>query len=115
VAKPAADRQIGHSQSSTAPIGRSVRQHHRLALRRFRPPCLAQVWCDREERPAKLSSSQGTGRVVACGGPWRTSGDWWSGSAWDRDEWDIEISTGELLRIHRDRSRKLWFVEGSYD
>jgi protein ImuB len=89
----------------------------KLTLRRFRPPQHAQVWSGTDGRPARISFSKGDGRVIACAGPWRTSGDWWTGEPWDCEEWDIEISgaAGAVLRIHRDCRRGEWFVEGSYD
>jgi protein ImuB len=86
----------------------------KIVLRRFRPPQHAQVWRGTDGRPARISFSKGDGRVTACAGPWRTSGDWWTGEPWDREEWDIEITSG-VLRIHRDCRRGEWFVEGSYD
>jgi protein ImuB len=90
----------------------------KLTMRRFRPPQHAQVWCGTDGRPARISFSKGDGRVIACAGPWRTSGDWWAGEPWDREEWDVEITSataGGVLRIHRDCRRGEWFVEGSYD
>jgi protein ImuB len=86
----------------------------KLTIRRFRPSQHAQVWSGTDGRPARISFSKGDGRVIACAGPWRTSGDWWTGEPWDREEWDIEITSG-VLRIHRDCRRGEWFVEGSYD
>ena len=73
-----------------------------LALRRFRPPL-----------PTRLSTHQ----IVACSGPWRSSGDWWRGTthAWSRDEWDVELADGSLRRIYWDPLKKLWFLEGIYD
>ena len=87
----------------------------KLALRRFRPPCPAQVWCAAGDQPAKLSSPKGAGRVSACSGPWRTSGDWWTADPWDRLEWDVEISNLGLFRIYRDCQTGQWHIEGSYD
>lgn len=73
-----------------------------LALRRFRPPL-----------PTHLSTHQ----IVACSGPWRSSGDWWRGTAheWSRDEWDVELVDGSIRRIYWDPLKKLWFLEGIYD
>jgi protein ImuB len=91
-----------------------------LALRRFRPPQHAQVWIGTDGRPIRVSFSKAQGRVLECAGPWHTSGNWWSGGCepwaepWDREEWDVELAVA-LLRIHRDRRRREWFVEGSYD
>jgi protein ImuB len=86
----------------------------KLALRRFRPPCPAQVWCS-NHRPVRISSSKIAGRITASGGPWRTSGDWWTGDPWDRIEWDVETASGGIWRIHQDSRTALWRVEGSYD
>ena len=86
----------------------------RFILRRFRPPQYAQVWRSATGEPARISSSKAQGRVIACAGPWHTSGDWWTNDPWDREEWDIELDAS-LLRIHRDCRRDAWFVEGSYD
>ena len=52
------------------------------------------------------------GKVLIAAGPWRTSGDWWTTTAWNRDEWDIALSNGALYRIYSDPH---WFIEGSYD
>ena len=87
----------------------------KLALRRFRPPCPAHVWCSADDRPSRISSGRGSGPVLVCGGPWDTSGDWWTGEPWHRVEWDIEIWNLGLLRIHQDCKTRLWQVEGSYD
>ena len=87
----------------------------KMALRRFRPPCPAQVWCSGEGKPARIFSSRGDGRIVACAGPWRTSGDWWSGEDWDRLEWDVEIRDLSVARIFQDCFVGKWFWEGSYD
>ena len=87
----------------------------KLAIRRFRPPCPAQVWCAVNGAPSRILSSKGSGGIVACAGPWRTSGSWWAGEAWDREEWDIEIGSLGVARIHRDFLRRQWFLEGHYD
>ena len=80
-----------------------------LAFRAFRPPLAAKV-------QAGFISAPGIhGRISRQAGPWRTSGDWWSASAWARDEWDIELADGALYRICCDAPTGRWFVEGSYD
>lgn len=86
----------------------------RLSLRRFRPAKYAQVVLARE-RPARISSPAVTGAVAVAKGPWRTSGDWWRESAWNRDEWDVEMAAGGLFRLYQEVDSRRWFVEGSYD
>ena len=73
-----------------------------LALRRFRPP---------------LSTHLSTHQIVACSGPWRSSGDWWRGTTheWSRDEWDVELVDGSIRRIYWDPLKRTWFLEGIYD
>lgn len=86
-----------------------------LVLRRFRPPRPVRVWCTGDGQPGKLIFAKKEWRVVACAGPWRTSGDWWKGEPWDCEEWDVEVSDNSLFRIHQDHQMGRWCVEGSYD
>jgi protein ImuB len=60
----------------------------------------------------RLSAPGIHGKVLNAAGPWRTSGDWWTTTVWNRDEWDIALSNGALYRIYCDSN---WYVEGSYD
>ena len=93
-----------------------------LALRRIRPPLQTDIRTD---------------QIVACAGPWRSSGNWWEGSwgkergagsggqgvggrgqgagGWSRDEWDVELVTGQICRIFWDPKEKKWYLEGIYD
>ena len=87
----------------------------KLAFRRFRPPRPAQVWCTNHGQPAKVFSQANGGIVIACAGPWWSAGDWWTAEAWDRQEWDVEISNLGVFRISRDCLQGLWLLEGNYD
>jgi len=87
----------------------------KLAFRRFRPPCPAQVWCTHHGEPTRVFSSRGGGNVVAYAGPWQTSGDWWTSEVWNHQEWDVEIQSMGVSRIYQDVLRRQWFIEGSYD
>jgi protein ImuB len=88
------DKNIGvHSRSFAANI---------LSFRVSRPP-------------APLNLSRIHRRVARTAGPWRTSGDWWTGEPWDRDEYDIAMIDGTLYRVFRDNRTQLWFFEGAYD
>ncbi len=99
------------------------------AMRIFRPPFLATVEF-REGKPVLFSCEGARRQVLAFAGPWRTKGDWWSETAWARDEWDIEVRTlrqkvqpdgkeeaeaTALYRVYKDLRAKRWFVEGIYD
>jgi protein ImuB len=81
------------------------------AFRFFRPPLPATINLI-NDRPARISALDIHGKVLNAAGPWRTSGDWWTTSVWNRDEWDIALTNGSLYRIYRDSQ---WFVEGTYD
>lgn len=83
------------------------------AFRYFRPQLSAIVELERN-RPACISASGIHGKVLTAAGPWRSSGDWWTATSWNRDEWDIALSSGALYRIYREPERG-WFIEGSYD
>jgi protein ImuB len=85
-----------------------------LALRIFRPPLAAEVVVY-EGAPSAVSTAGIRGRITHWSGPWRTAGDWWRSDAWNREEWDVEVSTQGLYRIYFDRDSNRWFVEGRYD
>lgn len=87
------------------------------ALRRLRQPAVATVTLE-DGRPVRLRVSRPDlpdGRIETCAGPWRTSGEWWAGTSWDRDEWDVALDGGTVCRLFRDRRKDRWFVEGMYD
>ena len=80
-----------------------------LALRRFRPPLAASIIL-RGGRPAAISTLQFSVAVAEARGPWRSSGNWWDASRWERDEWDVQTPTGEIYRLSQHTEG--WFVEG---
>jgi protein ImuB len=100
------------------------------AMRIFRPPLPATVDFQ-EGKPTFLGCEGARRRILAFAGPWRTKGDWWSETAWARDEWDIKVRTlrpkvqpeggreseeeTALYRVYKDLRAKRWFVEGIYD
>jgi len=83
-----------------------------MALRIFRPRRAARVALA-SGQPSFVMADGVRGKVLDRAGPWRTSGDWWTADAWQRDEWDIALSDGALYRIYCEPAG--WFVEGSYD
>ena len=105
-------------------------KHATAVMRIYRPPLSATLEL-REGRPTFLSCEGIRRQILAFAGPWKRKGDWWSETAWAREEWDIEIRTlrpkvraellgnGEnetaLYRVYKDLRAKRWFVEGIYD
>ncbi len=89
---------------------------NRQAFRYFRPPISATVDLQ-NNRPARINASGIYGKVLKAAGPWRTSGDWWTSTHWNRDEWDIALTNGAIYRIYRNylESNQRWFLEGTYD
>ena len=83
-----------------------------LPLRRYRPPLSAAVRVLRQA-PAEVSSAAVSGRVVARLGPYRASGAWWESEQWSGEEWDVEIESRGLFRLHQEPSG--WFIDGCYD
>jgi protein ImuB len=86
----------------------------RLAFRHFLPALDARVETE-AGRPQSLRARGIQGTIVQISGPWRTSGDWWRLDAWDRVEFDLELSDGALYRMCFDRSSQRWLIEGVYD
>jgi len=85
-----------------------------LTLRRYRPAQIAQVRLSGEV-PAHVAAPALRSKVIACAGPWRSSGDWWKRDPWDRSEWDIAVTGGALYRIGEDLRKGRWYLEGNYD
>jgi protein ImuB len=99
---------LANSPLATAPV---------IALRIFRPAIETAVELD-GIKPHFVRLWSRHRRVMAASGPWASSGDWWNGSAWMREEWDVALKTPAGLgfyRIYRDRIRERWFVEGVFD
>jgi protein ImuB len=92
-----------------------------LGFRIFRPPLRAVVQAE-QGWPTQISAwgkqRSVYGKVVSLAGPWRTTGDWWRGDRWARDEWDVTLERGDqqaVYRIYRELKTDTWFVEGNYD
>jgi protein ImuB len=88
-------------------------------LRRFRLPITARVVVEHHTPVRVIPSARGLagGNVIACAGPWRTSGRWWAldRTAWDRDVWDVELADGGVYRLARHRATGGWEIEGVVD
>jgi len=84
----------------------------RLAFRYFRPPLPARVTMQ-NGRPQQIRSALVSGEVIRAAGPWRTSGEWWAVTAWNRDEFDIVLADHSVHRLYMTAGQ--WFLDGSYD
>ena len=98
--------------ASQPQIAANLETTDRQAFRHFRPPIPAKVELQ-QDRPARLFASGIHGKILNIAGPWRTSGDWWAQSAWNRDEWDVTLSNG-VYRIFCEPPAQ-WFIAGTYD
>jgi protein ImuB len=117
--RPQAFRVLGVNRSLTVAAQHQVLSrdrkgavHSSLLFRVFRPPRAARVALQ-SGQPGFVAAEGIRGNVVERSGPWRTSGDWWTGDPWSRDEWDIALSDGGLYRLYCEP--RGWFVEGAYD
>lgn len=82
-----------------------------LPLRRLRPPVAVTVRLFNFQ-PIWIDAPGWGGPVSHVAGPYRFSGDWWSGAPWAIEEWDVEIEGRGLIRLGR--RGDLWTLEGIY-
>jgi protein ImuB len=101
---------------NTAPPNDISEQHGtiRLVMRVFRPAIHAEVTVV-NATPRRVIASGVKGKVVECAGPWKTSGEWWTDTAWMREEWDVALDDGALYRIYEQPDKHDWYVHGVYD
>jgi protein ImuB len=86
----------------------------RLGMRLFRPALHAQVQVV-ELMPRNVLAAGVRGHVLRYAGPWKTAGEWWTDTAWSREEWDVALDNGALYRIYQESANHEWFVHGIYD
>lgn len=92
-----------------------------VPLRRLRPAVTAQVDLEAgrsvvptsEGRPLAVQCAVANGRLVVTLGPWRSSGQWWEAGGWEREEWDVSMRGGRVVRLVRVGAT--WAVEGVLD
>jgi protein ImuB len=87
------------------------------AVRRFRHPVPIRVRLD-AGKPSRLTTDRRGltgGPIRACAGPWRSSGAWWDSELWNRDEWDVTLTSGETYRLFQERESGNWFLDGIVD
>jgi protein ImuB len=99
-----------------------------LAIRVLRPPreirvrtrpresdCRRPVFLAALESGEKAAHKSELGRVRVAAGPWELEEGWWTSHPVRREYWDVEIESGGLYRVYRDRKTQRWFVDGIYD
>jgi protein ImuB len=122
---------VTHTPSPSSPSSATMRQASQgLVLRRFRPPLEVEVIAD--PVPLWVRSVSLSGRVLESRGPWCSSGEWWTGSPWQRREWDVHLAAkqqaatqkqeaytlennGEEILCRLCEEAGVWRVEGIYD
>ena len=109
----------------------AVKEKQPTAVMRIYRPALSATVEFREGKPTFLGCDGVRRQILAFAGPWKRKGDWWSETAWAREEWDVEVRTlrlevqrgrngtdaeeTALYRVYKDLRTKRWFVEGVYD
>lgn len=83
-------------------------------MRAVRPPLPAQVVLA-GRRPVAVRAGRLGGAVVALAGPYRATGEWWGERPFSRDDYDVALADGSLLRLSYDRLARSWVVDGVYD
>ncbi|MEB3235997.1 MAG: hypothetical protein VKO64_00020 [Candidatus Sericytochromatia bacterium] len=86
----------------------------RLALALWRPPRALEVVLE-QGHPRTIRWRQHAWTVRQAAGPWPREAAWWTPDPVLREEWDLELRHGALIRVFRERSSGAWFWDGSYD
>jgi protein ImuB len=71
-----------------------------------------------DERPQTIFFRGKRYAVDHAYGPWLASGDWWNGTHWRLEQWDIIArSEGNMLccKMLRDLRHGSWLMAGLYD
>ena len=87
------------------------------AVRRFRHPVPIRVRLE-QGKPSRMTTDRrglDGGPIQTCAGPWRSSGAWWDAELWNRDEWDVTLTSGETYRLFHERESGHWFLDGIVD
>jgi protein ImuB len=105
------------SVSTGSTLGAVCGQGH-IAKRQLRPTEKAAVTL-RGSKPISFSFRDKRYAVERVYGPWLASGEWWSPSLWELEEWDViaRSQQGELLYccLVRDITGNLWHMAALYD
>jgi protein ImuB len=115
VVRPAMEIEVLGPQDLDAPSSSEPTQPAEQPLKTAEPCLLPPV----EIRPVTREDTAGrlrvAGRVKVAAGPWGLEEEWWTPNPTGRDYWDVELTTGGLYRIFRDRASGTWYMDGVYD
>ncbi|MBM3267192.1 MAG: hypothetical protein FJZ01_06025 [Candidatus Sericytochromatia bacterium] len=84
-----------------------------LAIALLRPPAPISVECVRG-RPAVVVLDGESQPVRRAAGPWHLREGWWTADPTCRDDFDVELADGRLIRIYRDLRTDAWLWDGVY-
>ncbi len=84
-----------------------------LAVAVLRPPRFVSVDLVADRlRAVHLDGSRHAIRKTA--GPWRLSEGWWTADPTCRDDYDLELDDGRLIRVYRELRTGAWLWDGVY-
>ncbi len=66
------------------------------------------------ERPAVVYLKGERHSVRKAAGPWRLHEGWWTVDPTCRDDFDVGLDDGRLIRIYRDLRTGAWLWDGVY-
>jgi protein ImuB len=81
-----------------------------LPLRAVRPPEPVEVRAEPAPVGFRLRTLQGA-RVRAQAGPYRLSAGWWEEAPLGRDDYEVELADGRVVRLYREHGSGAWFVD----
>ncbi len=98
-------------------VGRETDPACPVPLHRYRPPLEIAVAHDiqgRHPRPLALLTGPHPGRIIDSRGPFPSSSSWWEpAEAWQRLEWDIQVTDHPPLRLVLQPPDR-WQLDGIY-
>ncbi len=113
----ATQRHVDAEKKTLNDLGASVSPCPVTAVRRFRHPVPIRVRVE-QGKPSRVTTDRrglDGGSIGMCAGPWRSSGAWWDSDLWNRDEWDVTLTSGETYRVFHERESGNWFLDGIVD
>lgn len=92
-------------------------KNYRTAMRQLRPAENLSVGF-RGGQPQSFYFRGNRYEIERAYGPWMASGEWWSDSSWNVEEWDFIARCGEerlCCFVYRDVKQGQWMMAGVYD